>query len=473
MFEDDDASMGEEQLDEKKDALQKYEEMIKNRIDLFFDVDTLGLIIDAYFENNKYNQAFEACNYALKLHPTQHEFILRQASLLSKLGNDQSALEKLNTYEKLNPHNPDLYLIRANILIAQNEFDKAIDNYLQAINYNQDPAPIYHDLSFAYADSGNFNSAIKYMKMFLQSGWQDTLAYDQLINWLIITSRLESEVSFFQNQIDNDPYNDAAWLAFGMVNKELKLYDKALHAFEYCLLIANDNIQGYLEQGDVYFILEQYESAIKSYENSLEYFPGNAITYYNIGECFERLDNFEKAREHYTRAIRLYPDLAAAWYSIGMVLSYQDKMYEAIHYLKKAVELEPTNAEFWFALADCESSLNHFNEAIACYENVIDLEPDNEEIYAEYALFLFENHQLDDAIETIQMGIKTLPQNAEHYYYAACFFYADAKLQMAYEEFEQGLIKNFESHKIIFDVLPLMQNDHTITELILRYSNTN
>ncbi|HQV00847.1 MAG TPA: tetratricopeptide repeat protein, partial [Bacteroidia bacterium] len=156
---------------------------------------------------------------------------------------------------------------------------------------------------------------------------------------------------------------------------------------------------------------------------------------------------------------------------IGMVLSYQEKAYEAIHYLKKSVELEPGNAEFWFALADCESTLGHFNEAIACYENVIDLEPDNEDIYAEYALFLFEHNQIKDAIETIQMGIKTLPQNAEHYYYAACFLYSDGKLQMAYEEFEQGLIKNFNDHKIIFEVLPPLQNDYRIIELISRYSD--
>lgn len=472
MFDDeDDFGLSEGQLDDKREAVKRYEEMLREKKDYFFDVDTLNFIIDHYFEIGQYSQALEVSNYAIKLHPSQFELMLRQATLLAKTGNEKAALEALNRYEAINPVSPDLYLLRANIYCSINEFLNAIENFHTAIKFNDDPAPIYHDLSFAYADAGDYDNAIRYMKKYLQSGWQDTLAYDQLINWLSILQLLESELPFFQAQIDNDPYSDSAWLAMAMVCKELKYYDKALHALDYCLLITSENIQAYLEQGDVYFLLERYTDAIKSYQNSLEFFPGNAITYYNIGECYERLNDFETARENYGRAIRLYPDLSAAWYSLGMVLNYQEKFYEAIHYLKKSVELEPGNAEFWFALADCESSLNHFNEAIACYENVVDLEPDNEDIYVEYSLFLFENNQLQDALETIATGIKILPGNAELYYYNACYLYTDGKLQAAYEELITGLTKDNTLYPLIFDIIPGLNNDDKILEIIKSYTS--
>lgn len=470
MFEDeDDFGLSEGQLDDKREAVKRYEEMLRDKKDYFFDVDALNLIIDHYFEIGQFFLALEVSNYAIKLHPSQYDLILRQATLMAKTGNEKGALDVLKKYEEINPVNPDLYLLRANIYCNLNEFLNAIDNFHTAIQFNDDPVPIYHDLSFAYADAGDYDNAIKYMKKYLKSGWQDTLAYDQLINWLTILERLEAELPFFQEQIDNDPYSDSAWLAMAMVCKELKLYDKALHALDYCILISTENIQAYLEQGDVFFLMDRYAEAIKSYENSLDFFPGNAITYYNIGECYERLNDYEKARENYARSIRLYPDLSAAWYSIGMVLSYQDKYYEAIHYLKKSVELEPNNAEFWFALADCESSLNHFNEAIACYENVVDLEPDNEDVYVEYSLFLFENNQLQDALETIATGIKILPGNAEHYYYNACYLYADGKLKAAYEELITGLTKDNTIYPIIFDVIPELKNDEKIMEIIQTY----
>ncbi|MEO8148667.1 MAG: tetratricopeptide repeat protein [Bacteroidia bacterium] len=473
MFDDDDeAEGGDEQLsNERRDSIKRYEEMVQKKEDYFFDVDALNHLIDHYFEQGELSKALDVSRYALKLHPAQFDFMLRESSLLAKTGNEISALEKLKKYELMSPDDPDLHLIRANIYSAMGDFIKAIENYHIAIRYSDQVAPIYHDLSYAYADAGDYDNAIKYMKKFLQSGWQDTFAYDQLINWLLAANRLQEGLSFLEEQIDADPYSDASWLAYAMVCKEMKLYDKALSGLDYCLVIAPDNIQAYLEQGDVYFLLENYNEAINSYQNSMEYFPNNAITFYNIGECYEHLNEFEQAREYYAKSIRLYPDLAAAWYSIGMVLSYQEKFYEAIHYLKKAVELEAQNAEFWFALADCESSLNHFNETIACYENVVELDPGNEDIWAEYSLFLFENNQVDDALDIINEGIRTLPEQAELYYYYFCFLYAAGKLEEAYLELASALVKDYNLHPVIFEVIPDLKENDNVIELIKSYEN--
>jgi tetratricopeptide (TPR) repeat protein len=95
--------------------VQRYEKMIRNKTQDYFDADALEGIIDYYIQHGKYKRAMDAIAYGQELYATHVNFWVKLAEvyvLQEKYDLAQAELDKAELYE---PFNPDLFLLKGEV----------------------------------------------------------------------------------------------------------------------------------------------------------------------------------------------------------------------------------------------------------------------------------------------------------------------------------------------------------------------
>jgi tetratricopeptide (TPR) repeat protein len=113
--------------------------------------------------------------------------------------------------------------------------------------------------------------------------------------------------------------------------------------------------------------------------------------------------------------------------------------------------------------------MQFYEDAELSFKKVIDLDPTNSEIWLDYANLLFEQENKNGSLEILAEGIKYHPQNAElHYRIAACLMSIGQK-QEALSFLQKALTLNYEKHNELFDYIPQLKSNISITNLIESY----
>ena len=119
---------------EVSSSVKRYEAMRKNGSFIYFDVEQFEDIVNFYIDTNQLNNAQDACNTGLTIHPGSAELKLKNAQLLVGRGNPTEALNWLNQVSEMQLGNHEYHLTKGMALVlsgfaskAQPFFDKAIE----------------------------------------------------------------------------------------------------------------------------------------------------------------------------------------------------------------------------------------------------------------------------------------------------------------------------------------------------------
>ncbi|MFN8152720.1 MAG: tetratricopeptide repeat protein [Bacteroidia bacterium] len=458
-------------LDENNELIQrsveKYEEMRERKERYFFDVDALVRIIDHFIDRLEYEKALEVTRYAHSLHPHSVNFTLKEAHVYALMGREKESLQLLEKVEHVSPFDIEVHLIRGNIYNALEQYPKAIASFRKALEMADDQKDdIYLSLAITYQNMTDYSKAVDYYKLSLLSNPANEIAMEEMLVSLEFSHRIGEGIEFFKRLIDENPYSFMLWYYLGELYVKQGLFEKALHAYDYCLLIREDFAPAHLDMAQALSMLEKFQEAIERYKIAFEYCQPDAFTYYNIGECYENLRDFDTARTYYKKAVKLAPEMSQAWFGIGVTLDEEDRWYEAVHYIKKAIEIDDQNGEYWLALGDCEYRLNNFEESEECYKKVIDFDPENDEGWIAYSELLSELNRPLDAVEIINASMFYHFDNPELRYRQVCYLYQGGYLEEAYEYLGNVVSQFPQGYTIMFGIIPDMENDYRIQSII-------
>jgi tetratricopeptide (TPR) repeat protein len=467
MEEDDELQNSEEQNGQLDRTIKRFEEMRRNKEQYFFDVDALVKIIEHYTDTLQYEKALDVMLYAHSMHPQTVTLKLKEAHLYALMGKEQKALSLLEEVEHINPFDIDVHLIRGNIYNSLEQYPRAIACFKKALEMaDEQRDDIYLSLAITYQNMADFNKAVDYYMLCLRENNANEVAMEEAIISFEFSRRLDDAIVFFTELIDDNPYAYMLWYYLGEVYCKLGQFEKALNAYDYCLLIKDDFAPAHLDMAQAFSMLERFQDAIDRYRIAFEYCQPDAFIYYNLGECHEQLQQFEEARTYYKKAVKLSPEMAQAWYGIGVTFEEEERWYEAMHYVKKAIEIDDQNGDYWLAYGDCEYRLNNHESAEESYKKVIDFDPENADGWIAYSDLLGELNRPLEAVEVLNSSILFHNENGEINYRLVCYLYAAGFIQEAYQQLEIALEKDPENFNIMFDVTPLLENDAQIQKLI-------
>ena len=162
----------QENTEDLKISVERYEQMIRNKDQYFFDSQAFENIIEYYIEKNDPIKALQVADYAMSQHSFAAIFLIKKSQLLLAVNHLESALEMLERAELLEPSNPDIYTIKGSILDKFERHPEAIEAYQTALLYTSEPDEVYLQLAYIYENLNDYPAAIEQLKLCLQQNME-------------------------------------------------------------------------------------------------------------------------------------------------------------------------------------------------------------------------------------------------------------------------------------------------------------
>lgn len=450
-------------------SLSKFESMLKTNRIYFFDLLEFEEIIVHYLDVGKHSLAKKAIKLGLEQHPTSVDLKLLQVEILIFENELEKATKLLQKIEAVEPNNEEVYIQKATLCSKKGMHKDAILNLLQALTLTDDKLDIWSLLGMEYLYLDDFKNA---RLNFIKCVYEDEEDYAALYNvvYCFDMEKLHHEaIPFLNAYIDKNPYSEVAWHQLGRQYFVLEMYTEALVAFDYAVLIDESFVGGYLEKAKTLEQLNDYKKAIENYFITIELEDPTAFAYTRIGACYEKLKANDLAINYYKKAVHEDPLLDKGWLLLAN-LYYQKQEYEkASYYIAKALVIDEDNTVYWRKYAEISLKLNFFEEAVNAFEKCLLLEDADLEIYIGLSDVLLFLGEFKDALKVIKSAQKEYINCAEIEYRLAGLYLVLNEEEKGVKHLINGMNADYEYHTVLQDLHPTVFDVKKIKDLLVNF----
>jgi serine/threonine protein kinase/Tfp pilus assembly protein PilF len=203
------------------------------------------------------------------------------------------------------------YYIRARRYHLEAEFQKAIDNYEEAINIDPKFATAYRSMAVAYGNLGYSSERLKHLQKAMEL--KDSL----------------SDREFYRVQGD-------------LYRQTEKTYDKAIEAYEKLIKFYPDDMSGFNSLGTMYIRLGEWEKAVEYFNISIQNEYGSVLPYGNLANVYRKMGLYEKAIEVNKEVFKNFGENAPTHGALARIYLLQGKYDLALDEINTARTLSPT-----------------------------------------------------------------------------------------------------------------------------------
>lgn len=337
------------QSSEFKRAFQQYEEMKANNVPAYFEADTLIDIAEYYARQQRNEEAEEATDFALKLHPDNADALIFKARTF--LYKDDVETAKRLADSVAEREYSELAFLYAEIELVQGNPNGAADLLEREIlsqEDNYDPVEEYmnvRDIFLLFSDYDFPNVTLTWGERLHQIATKEIAedsreayrleAEEFLANIYCQVGRYAEAIPLWTHVIEGNPYNKEAWLRLGIVYAKLARHHDSLDALDYALAIDNTLIEAYFYQGLCYTDLGNYEEAIKQSLRCFDHEEFGLTARYNCGYCYIATSRFTEAIEVLEPLFGLFEENSDIFVEICHHLTIAHSalgLYEKAHY---------------------------------------------------------------------------------------------------------------------------------------------
>ncbi|MEK6495050.1 tetratricopeptide repeat protein [Myroides odoratimimus] len=456
--------------EEYKLSLSRFESMLKTNKVLFFDSEEFENIILHYLDSGKLNLAKKALKLGLEQHPNSIGLKLVEVELLVFQNKLEAADRLLNEIESIDPENEEVFIQRATVYSKKGRHEEAIVSLQKALTLTEDLADVYSLLGMEYLLLDKIDQAKDNFILCLEHDEEDQSALYNVVYCFDFLSENEEAISFLTKFIDKNPYSEIAWHQLGRQYFTIKNYEKAEWAFDYATLIDEEFIGAYIEKGKTQEKLNKFKEAIDNYMNTLELDDPNSYVLMRIGSCHESLNNFPQAYQYYKKAVHEDPMLDKGWIALTDLCITESNYEKALFYLQKALQIDEFNEKYWIRHAILNKTLFNFEEAERGYKVAAELGTDIVEHWTGWADVLYLLGDFNTAIQKLLQIANFHPNDAEIDYRLAVIYFTLHDIDKGTEYLINGLNKNFEKRAIIETYFPNQWENPIVQSIIKNYN---
>lgn len=228
-------------------------------------------------------------------------------------------MRSLYYYKELlkdSPENPYIHSNMAYVLFKLEDYDGAILEYQNAVNYGED------------------------------SVWTATVAQTLGTIYYQIKGDLDAAVGMFQLAYQLDSANLDALTMLGDIYTEQGNFESAIQAYRYILSVEPDNADCYNYLGYLLWQLDKNDEAVVAYQKAIELNPDNHIAFNNLGVIFlDEKCQPPRALEMFERAVLLKPDYTLACFNVARTREAMGMTTEAAKGYSDALSMNAINPE--------------------------------------------------------------------------------------------------------------------------------
>ena len=457
-----------ESIDE---LLKQYNNLRNGHPSGFLEEEAFEKIIDYYDEQEEISKALEAAEIAIEYFPYSAPLLIKKADLLLAGRKYNQALELLEKAELFDSSDINLYILKTDAYLAMDMQDKAVELLEKAIENveGEEKIELLFELADVYDDYEEFEKVFDCLKVILEEDSTNEEALYKICFWTDFTGRNEESIRLHLKIIDDHPYSELAWFNLAAAYQGLKLYEKAIDAYEYALAIDEKFDYAYRNIGDAYIRLRKYKEAIEALEKVLELSKPEEVIYEAIGHCYDRLKNYAQARFHYRKASHLNPDDSKLYYKIACTYYNEGQWGSAIKQLESALRIHRNQAEYNLLMGECKMQLGEIKEAVQYLTTAVRYRPKNITCWEALIRCLLQAEYYAEAkLQTIA-ALSHTKEKPVFLYYLAAIFFATNKTKDALLYLEKALIASPRGVKKLIELQPSILQKPQVVDLIAQY----
>jgi len=460
-----------EDREELKELLQQYQNFKQGRSHTFLEEDAFERIIDYFDDKDDLPEAMTAATAGLEQFPYSAQLMIKKADILLATRKYYQALELLETAELYDANDVNLYILKTDCYLAIDQQSKAVELLEAALQLfkGDERLDLLFELADVYDDYEEFDKVFDCLTLILQEEPSNEEALYKICFWTDFTGRNEESIVLHQKIIDDFPYNEIAWFNLGAAYQGLKLYEKAIDAYQYAIAIDEKFDYAYRNMGDAYLRLRKYKDAIEVLEKVLELSRPEDVIYEAIGHCYQRMNNFAQARFHYKKAVHLNPEDSKLHYKVGMTYMLEEQWQYAVKHLENAMRIQRTLPEYNLAMGECRMNLGQYKEAIIYFGHVVRSRPRNITGWQALIRCLFKAGYIDETIDQCLSALRATDQKPLFLFYYSAALFAAGKTKDALLQLETAMAKAPRLLKKFIEIHPGILRNSQVVDIIARH----
>ncbi|HLP92172.1 MAG TPA: tetratricopeptide repeat protein [Nostocaceae cyanobacterium] len=237
--------------------------------------------------------------------------------------------------------------------------------------------------------------------------------------------------------IDSYPeFSSSLFFNLGNILDDLKFYEQALINLDKALLIRNDYVQAWYQQGISLSNLERYKEAITKFDQALAIDNNYYLAHFFKSLTLASLDLYKEALEICEQGLIINNNYSRLWHLRGIILRSLECYEEAIKSYDQAILLEKNYVFAWHSRGITLADLRLFEEALNSYDNALKIKPDHPGVLNAKSLVLSFLNRYNEALETLDKVLKIEPQKS--------LYWANKGIILSRAGFYQEGLKNCE-----------------------------
>jgi tetratricopeptide (TPR) repeat protein len=454
-----------------KELLRQYQNLKNGRTHAFLEEDDFERIIDYFDEKDDLPEALEAAETGLSQFPYSSQLMIKKADLLLATRKYKEALAILETAELYDSSDLNLYILKTDAYLALDQQSRAVELLEAALQLfeGEERIDLLFELADVYDDYEEFDKVFDCLKLILEAEPNNEEALYKICFWTDFTGRNEESIRLHQQIIEDFPFSELAWFNLAAAYQGLKLYEKAIDAYQYAIAIDEKFDYAYRNMGDAYLRLRKYKEAIEALEKVLELTRPEDVIYEAIGHCYHRMENYGQARFHYKKAVHLNPDDSKLHYKIAVTYMLEEQWQSAIKQLENAMRIHRTVTEYNLAMGECKMHLGQFKDAIQYFGAVVRLKTKNIAGWEALIRCLLKAEFYDEAIEQCMSAMRATDGKPVFLFYKSTALFAMGKTKEALLTLEAAMEKAPRMLKKFIELNPSILQNNQVVDLLARY----
>ncbi|WP_301921031.1 lipopolysaccharide assembly protein LapB [Ferruginibacter sp.] len=457
--------------EELKELLQQYDNLKSGRSHSFIEEDAFEKIIDYFDEKDELIQALEVTEYAVNQYPYSSALLIKRADLLIAAKKYKESLYYLEQAEVLDSSDINLYILKTDAYLALDQQEKAALVSEAALNYfeGDEKLELLFELTDVYDDYENFDKVFDCLKMILEIDPNNEEALYKICFWTDFTGRNEEGIRLHQTIIEDFPFSELAWFNLAAAYQGIKLYEKAIDAYQYAVAIDEKFDYAWRNMGDAYLRLRKYKEAIEVLQKVLELARPEDVIYEAIGHAYDKLHNYALARLNYRKATHLNQDDSQLFYKIAVTYMNEGVWDSAIKNLHIAMRIHRLQPEYNLAMGQCYMEQGKIEDAVQYFGNVVRNKPKNSNGWLELLKCLYHAKCFDEGLEYVEHALELTNAKPIFLFYKSAFLLAAGKSKDAIIHLELGMDKNPKLVKKFIELNPAILQNQQVVDVIARF----
>ena len=454
------------------DELLKLYNNLKNGYgSVFLEEEAFEKIIDHYDDQEELSKALEVAETAIEYFPFSGPLLIKKADLLLATRKYKDALEILEKAELLDSRDINLYILKTDAYLAMDMHEKAVELLEEGIHYfhGEEKTELLFELADVYDDYEEFDKVFDCLQLILKAEPTNEEALYKICFWTDFTGRNEESIKLHSKIIDEHPYNELAWFNLAASYQGLKLYEKAIDAYQYALAIDEKFDYAYRNIGDAYIRLRKYKEAIEALEKVLELAKPEEVIYEAIGHCYDKMKNYAQARFHYRKASHLNPEDSKLFYKIACTYYNEEQWGSAVKQLDSALKILRMQPEYNLLMGECKLQLNEIKEAVQYLSIAVRVRPKNISGWEALIRCLYVAGYYTEAKQQAQAALGHTNNKTIFIYYLSAILFGMNKTKEALLYLQKGLTDSQKHLRKFVALNPAILQNQQVVDLIAQY----